>query len=81
MADANLIITGPAGTEEVLLNPKGTTLGRDANCDVVLGSTSVSRHHARIYRDPFGRWIVEDLNSRNGVLVEGEKIKAHAKIL
>ena len=77
MADANLIITGPAGTEEVLLNPKGTTLGRDANCDVVLGSTSVSRHHARIYRDPFGRWIVEDLNSRNGVLVEGEKIKAH----
>jgi len=77
MADANLIITGPAGTDEVLLNPKGTILGRDANCDVILGSTNVSRHHARIYRDPFGRWIVEDLNSHNGVFVEGEKIRAH----
>ena len=77
MANANLIITGPTGTEEVFLNPKGITLGRGANCDVVLENSSVSRHHARIYRDPFGRWIIEDLDSRNGVFVEGEQIRAH----
>ncbi len=77
MVDTNLIVTGPTGTEEVLLNPKGTTLGRGENCDVILEDNSVSRQHARIYRDPFGRWIVEDLNSRNGVFVEGQQIKAH----
>ena len=77
MVDTNLIVTGPTGTEEVLLNPKGTTLGRGENCDVILEDNSVSRQHARIYQDPFGRWIVEDLNSRNGVFVEGRQIKAH----
>jgi len=34
--------------------------------------------HARISQDPFGRWIVEDLDSFNGVLVEGQRIKAQA---
>jgi len=34
--------------------------------------------HARISQDPFGRWIVEDLESQNGVLVSGQRIKAQA---
>jgi signal transduction histidine kinase/pSer/pThr/pTyr-binding forkhead associated (FHA) protein len=78
MNKTKLIISGPAGTKEVILSPKGVTLGRDSNCDVVLGNTSVSRVHARIYQDPFGRWIVEDLDSHNGVLIEAQRIKAQA---
>ena len=78
MAAAKLIIAGPSGTEEILLDPQGITLGRSLNCDVVLEHESVSRHHTRIYQDPFGRWIVEDLDSRNGVLVDGQRIQAHA---
>jgi len=78
MANTNLIITGPTGTDEALLNPKGSILGRGANCDVILEDNGVSRHHARIYQDPFGRWIIEDLNSHNGVFVEGQSIKAQA---
>jgi signal transduction histidine kinase len=73
-----LIISGPEATTEVLLVPKGTTLGRDSNCDVVLDHDTVSRLHARIYQDPFGRWIVEDLGSSNGVLLEGQRVRAHA---
>jgi len=76
MAKTNLIIFGPAETKEVVLNPKGATLGRGSNCDIVLDHDTVSRLHARIYRDPFGRWIIEDLDSQNGVLVEGQRIKA-----
>ena len=73
-----LIISGPQGTEQVELDPKGTTLGRGSNCDIVLDDESVSRLHARLFQDPFGRWIIEDLGSHNGVLIEDQRIKAHA---
>ena len=60
------------------LSPAGVTLGRGADCDVVLDGHRVSRRHARIFRDPFGRWIIEDLASHNGTLVAGQRIDAHA---
>jgi len=78
MAKTKLIISGPLETKEVLLDPKGTMLGRGSNCDVILDDAAVSRHHARISQDPFGRWIVEDLDSQNGILIEGKRIKAQA---
>jgi signal transduction histidine kinase len=34
--------------------------------------------HARISQDPFGRWIIEDMDSYNGVLIDGKRIKAQA---
>lgn len=77
MKATKLIVSGPQTTSEVLLDPQGTTLGRDLNCDVVLEHDGVSRVHARISQDPFGRWIIEDLDSHNGVFVEGQRIKAH----
>ena len=73
-----LVISGPPGTQEVLLEPKGVTLGRSSGCDVTLDHFNVSRVHARVFQDPFGRWIVEDLDSRNGVLVGGQRIRAQA---
>jgi sigma-B regulation protein RsbU (phosphoserine phosphatase) len=73
-----LIISGPIGVREVLISPKGATLGRLPDCDIVLDHSNISRLHARIFQDPFGRWIIEDLESQNGVLVEGKRIKAQA---
>ena len=78
MVYAKLIISGPEGTKEISLDSKDVTLGRGTNCDVVLDHPNVSRVHARISHDPFGRWIVEDLESQNGVLIEGQSIKAQA---
>jgi len=78
MAETKLIISGPTETKEVLLDPKGTTLGRGTSCDVILDDAAVSRLHARISQDPFGRWIVEDNDSQNGVFIEGQRIKAQA---
>jgi sigma-B regulation protein RsbU (phosphoserine phosphatase) len=75
---ATLVISGPGGTRNVSLDARGAVLGREAGCDIVLDHTSVSRHHARIFRDPFGRWIIEDLESQNGVFAEGERVGAHA---
>ena len=40
-------------------------MGRGRHCDLVLGSSKVSREHAVIHREPDGWWI-EDLGSSNG---------------
>ena len=44
-----------------------------ASCDVVLHGAYVSRHHARVfYRD--GKWVLHDLRSTNGTLVNGVSV-------
>jgi len=78
MADTKLLITGPSESKEVRLDPKGVSLGRGSNCDIVLDHSNVSRVHAWISQDPFGRWVVEDMESRNGVLLEGKPIGTQA---
>ena len=45
---------------------------------MILDDAAVSRHHARISQDSFGRWIVEDLDSQNGVLIDGQRVRAQA---
>jgi hypothetical protein len=48
-------------------------LGRYHACDVVLSHMSVSRRHARLtFRD--GNWVLRDLDSTNGTLVNGEPV-------
>ena len=78
MATAKLTIAGQGGSTEVALDANGAIIGRSPSCDAVLDSGRVSRRHARIFQDPFGRWIVEDLGSRNGVTIGGQRIGARA---
>ncbi|MBI4576305.1 MAG: FHA domain-containing protein [Planctomycetes bacterium] len=47
------------------------SIGRDANCDLVLADKLVSKKHA-ICVSSQGRLTVKDLGSRNGILVNGE---------
>ena len=48
-------------------------LGRHHDCDVRLTDASVSRRHAQLrFRD--GRWILQDLDSTNGTLVNGVRV-------
>jgi phosphoserine phosphatase RsbU/P len=60
------------------LNPQGMLIGRSAKNDLVLDNVEVSRRHARIFCDPFHRWIIEDLDSRNGIFLNGRQIQAGA---
>jgi sigma-B regulation protein RsbU (phosphoserine phosphatase) len=46
-------------------------IGRTAGSQVHLDSDRVSRQHAELFRDPFGRWWIHDLGSRNGTRVNG----------
>lgn len=43
-------------------------IGRSRGCDLVLNDEAISRRHARLFYKA-GEWYVEDLQSRNGTLV------------
>ncbi|MHC4744318.1 MAG: FHA domain-containing protein, partial [Planctomycetota bacterium] len=59
MAEALLTIDERGQSREVGLNHEGTIIGRSPRCDVVIDSKDVSREHARVFQDPFGRWVFE----------------------
>ena len=48
-------------------------IGRAAGCEIQIDSSSVSRHHALVLVGPRDV-VIEDLNSTNGVLVNGRKV-------
>ncbi len=50
-----------------------TTLGRAETARIVLDDTSVSAHHAML-RPVEDGWVLEDLGSRNGTLVNGRPV-------
>jgi predicted component of type VI protein secretion system len=61
---------------EVELLDKVTTIGRGADCDIVIDNSGVSELHARVRR--MGNAVViEDAASTNGVYVNGQRVKSH----
>jgi len=48
-------------------------IGREAPADLLLPVSAVSRRHAEI-RQHRGQWLVRDLGSTNGTLVDGQRI-------
>jgi pSer/pThr/pTyr-binding forkhead associated (FHA) protein len=57
--------------------PPGTvkTVGRTARADFILDAALVSRVHCRLTADASDQLVVEDLDSTNGVLVNGKKVQ------
>ena len=48
-------------------------IGRERGCDVEVADTQVSRRHAEVSRVD-GTWIIRDLQSSNGLFVDGKRI-------
>ena len=53
-----------------------TTIGRDKGNDLIIENSSVSRVHARI-RYTKRHYLVSDAGSRNGILVNGDKVNEY----
>ncbi len=58
-----------------LLGDAETTIGRAEHCTLRLRPRQVSRVHARIFAGERG-WAVEDLDSTNGVFINGRRLTA-----
>jgi pSer/pThr/pTyr-binding forkhead associated (FHA) protein len=65
------------GHEPVLVDKPLFVLGRQAGADLVLGSSRVSKAHAVLYMQG-GGWMLRDLGSREGTLVNGTPIRTIA---
>jgi pSer/pThr/pTyr-binding forkhead associated (FHA) protein len=55
----------------LLVPPRGATIGRSRDCDIVLDDAGVSRRHAELRPEAATSWAIEDLGSTNGVRVNG----------
>jgi pSer/pThr/pTyr-binding forkhead associated (FHA) protein len=71
-----VVIQGKTPGRQISLERPETTIGRLPDNHLVLDSTTVSRHHARVLKDS-NRYEIEDLNSRNGIAMNGEQLKSN----
>ena len=74
------IVDGPmTGSRMDLGDLTEITIGRAPDCDFLVSDDFASGRHARlIKRDSV--WFVEDLDSRNGTFVHGEKIEGPVRV-
>jgi two-component system cell cycle response regulator len=72
------VITGSATGQLFKLNG-AMTIGRAPTCEIRLDDDGISRSHARLRLEGDDAWV-EDLGSRNGTFVNGEKIGEIVKV-
>ncbi|MBN2451490.1 MAG: PEGA domain-containing protein [Lentisphaeria bacterium] len=73
------VIEGREAGFEASVPPEGFRVGRGRDNDLVMQEEGISRHHCRICRAG-GEWLIEDLNSMNGVTLNGERVVGTAKL-
>ena len=71
------VVAGAQVGMTILLDGSSLTVGRDAACDIPLVGSGISRNHCRIERRPGRTFVITDLNSTNGMLINGCKRKVH----
>lgn len=70
-----LVTTGPSKNSTIALRDVEATIGRDPANVVSIPDPSVSRKHCLLRREEDGRFQIRDLDSRNGTLVNGARVK------
>lgn len=72
---ALLGLQGLAAGSTFALTDGDVTVGRDGDNEIVLAENTVSRRHARLLRDSHGQFTLSDLDSANGVYINGTRIQ------
>lgn len=66
-------LTPCGGGDPIVLFRPNLVVGRKETCDLILRFSTVSGKHCRLdLKDGF--WFVEDLGSRNGIAIDGERV-------
>ena len=80
-----LIVTDGKGHREIRLQEQNYSLGRGNQCNIILQSQFVSRHHATLIKreeEDINYYRIIDGNSEgktsvNGLLINGKKVRFH----
>lgn len=77
-AGAELVVLDEGGQEKerISITREPVNIGRLSTNDVVLSDSNVSRRHAKLRRSG-DRWVLVDLGSTNGTLVNGKLAREH----
>ena len=78
VSTAELLVLDESGgaKEKISITRDPVVIGRLSNSDVVLSDSNVSRRHAELRRDG-DQWVLVDLGSTNGTLVNGKLAREH----
>ncbi len=55
------------------------TIGRSPHCEITIHDENISREHAVVRRDPTNGVTIRDNGSRNGVIVNGDRLRANVE--
>ncbi|HMV49682.1 MAG TPA: FHA domain-containing protein, partial [Blastocatellia bacterium] len=77
--DPRLLLVAVTGAAQFNLRSRLTRIGRNHDNDIALNNDRVSRYHAEIIRDGDAVKVV-DQQSRNGVWVNGRRIRESAEL-
>jgi hypothetical protein len=76
-AGAELVVYEDGKVKDTIsITKEPIVIGRLSTSDVVLSDSNVSRRHAELRRDG-GRWVLVDLGSTNGTVVNGKLAREH----
>lgn len=73
------MITGPGAPKTYELFRDEVVVGRAIDADIPIHATDLSRKHIALKRSAQGQYTVVDLESRNGLYLNG--VKVHAALL
>ena len=62
---------------ELHLIPGRKVIGRTPDNDLQIDSKFISRHHCQLVTGSDGITVIEDLNSTNGIVVRGKRVRRH----
>lgn len=71
-----LLLEGGKVARQHMLGQDRCVIGRAEDADLTLSGSDVSRHHASV-RFQDGKYLIEDLTSTNGTLVNGRAVAQH----
>jgi pSer/pThr/pTyr-binding forkhead associated (FHA) protein len=74
-----IVLAGAKEGTVIPLKKKEFSIGRSKECTLRAGSEAISRRHCLIARSD-SMWTVKDLGSRNGTLVNGERIEKETEL-
>jgi len=75
---AKIVLSNEGKTvTELHLVPGRKVIGRTPDNDLQVDSKFISRHHCQLVTGSDGITVVEDLNSTNGIVVSGKRVRRH----
>jgi len=75
-----VLLDGSKAVQHWVLDQDQMTLGREDGCDIVIPNRQISRQHICFHRLGPDHYVLEDLGSKNGTWVNGNRLEGSQQI-